>query len=320
MSTTHSGEGVAVSTSSLRLEDRVDFWIDQVARTLVQIECGGEPGEGIDATLTRREFALFGACDIAANPHSVVRTPHSIRLDHRDSIFVCLMNEGRGYTFQGGECMMHGPGDLVIYDVTRPYGHGFPGNMSMTVLDVPRPVFEAHVGPWRRRDLFKIDHSNGITQWASRRIHALLTQPSPTAFLAREQMAAQVLELLQSIVRVDSRSISTTRSSLQILQRAKDFIEAHLADETLDAHAVSRAVGLSPRQLFRIFEIEGAPVTRHIWNRRLERCRMDLRDPALKHLTISEIAFRWGFNNSAHFSRVYRTRFGETPTRTRTPL
>jgi len=29
-----------------------------------------------------------------------------------------------------------------------------------------------------------------------------------------------------------------------------------------------------------------------------------------KHLTISEIAFRWDFSNSAHFSHSYRTRFG----------
>jgi AraC-like DNA-binding protein len=37
-------------------------------------------------------------------------------------------------------------------------------------------------------------------------------------------------------------------------------------------------------------------------------------------LTISEIAFRWGFSNSAHFSHSYRTRFGETPTQARATL
>ncbi|WP_221801578.1 helix-turn-helix domain-containing protein [Oceanobacter mangrovi] len=33
--------------------------------------------------------------------------------------------------------------------------------------------------------------------------------------------------------------------------------------------------------------------------------------------TISQVAFRWGFNHSAHFSRSYKNRFGETPTATR---
>jgi AraC-like DNA-binding protein len=54
-------------------------------------------------------------------------------------------------------------------------------------------------------------------------------------------------------------------------------------------------------------------VSEWIRDRRLERCRRDLLDPALRHETILSIATRWGITSSAHFSRVYRQNYGRTP-------
>jgi AraC-like DNA-binding protein len=303
-----------VSTHAVRGDERAGFWVDYVARALINVECSGKSSEGIDATLRKRDLGLFRACDIVANRHAVVRTPHNIRADQRDAVFICLMNEGQGYTFQDVECVTHAPGDIVLYDTSVPYGHGFPADMAMTVIDVPRETFEAHVGPWRYGGLVKIDRSDGVNSWAAQQIYRLLGQRHDPESPAREQIAAKVLELVQSMLRIHDGDASLTKSTINTLWRAKAYIEDHLADEELDCHAVSRALRLSPRQLARVFGIEGVPITRYILARRLERCRADLSDRALKHLTVSQIAFRWGFNNSAHFSRSYRARFGETPT------
>ncbi|MGD9922536.1 MAG: helix-turn-helix domain-containing protein, partial [Pseudorhodoplanes sp.] len=47
-----------------------------------------------------------------------------------------------------------------------------------------------------------------------------------------------------------------------------------------------------------------------IWNQRLDGAKRDICDPALAGRTITEIAFGWGFNDAAHFSRIFRGRFG----------
>ncbi|AOI59113.1 helix-turn-helix domain-containing protein [Burkholderia diffusa] len=310
---------VSFSTRAVRGDERVDFWVDHVARSLVRIECSGKSSEAIDASLRKRDLGLLGACDIVANRHAVVRTPHNIHADHRDAVFVCLMHEGQGYTFQDVECIQHAPGDIVLYDTSMPYGHGFPANMAMTVLDVPRDVFEARVGPWRYRSVIKIDRRDGVTSWAVRQLYALLGEPHESMPDARERRAAAMLDLLQSMLRLRDGGASPTKSTVHTLSRAKAFIDSHLADDDLDTRSISCALNLSPRQLARVFEIEGVPLTRYILARRLERCRADLCDRSLKHLTVSEIAYRWGFNNSAHFSRSYRARFGETPSDTRAP-
>jgi AraC-like DNA-binding protein len=45
----------------------------------------------------------------------------------------------------------------------------------------------------------------------------------------------------------------------------------------------------------------------------VRRCRDDLADLRLSHLTVAEIAERWGFRSAAHFSRAFEARYGVTP-------
>src|SRR5207245_7988642 len=50
-----------------------------------------------------------------------------------------------------------------------------------------------------------------------------------------------------------------------------------------------------------------------IRERRLRQCHSDLSDPHLRRKSITEIAFFWGFNDSAHFSRSFKEKFGICP-------
>jgi AraC family transcriptional activator of tynA and feaB len=47
--------------------------------------------------------------------------------------------------------------------------------------------------------------------------------------------------------------------------------------------------------------------------RRLERCRHILANPLYGQLSISSIAFSWGFTDMTHFARRFRKAFGVLP-------
>lgn len=64
--------------------------------------------------------------------------------------------------------------------------------------------------------------------------------------------------------------------------------------------------------MHRAFAGEACTVAGWIWARRLEAVRADLCDPALRHRTISDLAFGWGFVDASHFSRAFRARYGRT--------
>jgi AraC-like DNA-binding protein len=71
---------------------------------------------------------------------------------------------------------------------------------------------------------------------------------------------------------------------------------------------------VSIRYLHKLFETQEATVAEWIRRRRLERCRRDLLDPALRALPVNAIAARWGLLNAAHFSRAFRAAaYGATP-------
>jgi len=101
-------------------------------------------------------------------------------------------------------------------------------------------------------------------------------------------------------------------------ERIKAYVRRHLHDPGLSIDAIATAMNCSKRYLHKIFPADGhETLAHHIWNLRLQRCREDLLSPQCAIKSITEIALSWGFNNSAHFSRSFRQRYGATPSKYR---
>jgi len=54
-----------------------------------------------------------------------------------------------------------------------------------------------------------------------------------------------------------------------------------------------------------------------IKTRRLEACRRALVSPRSQHLSVTEVASRFGFSNPAFFSRAFTAQYGVSPRRYR---
>ena len=65
------------------------------------------------------------------------------------------------------------------------------------------------------------------------------------------------------------------------------------------------------RALHALFEDSGESVAGLVRHERLSRCFDDLGRAGGGSVT--EIAFRWGFRDAAHFSRVFKREFGVSP-------
>ncbi|MCB6185403.1 helix-turn-helix domain-containing protein [Leeia sp. TBRC 13508] len=305
-----------IRTSHLDSHERRDFWVHSVHNLIVHIDCSSQPDSGIEAQLIHQPFGLIKMNEISANEHAVERSIHNIRQNPKESVFVCLMQKGNGFSYQGMSCANHQPGDLVIYNTMQPYGHGFAEDMRMVVMDIPLEVFESYMGTWNQKGIIKIDRDVSWNEYSASRIAQLLTSKD-LGVLDEFRRSELILENLHGILKRAGDSTLRQKSLWYLLQEAKRYVASHLHDEGLSADSVSKALKVSSRQLARAFELDGCSLNRYIWLQRLEKCHLDLRNPLLAHLSISEIAFKWGFNNQAHFSRSYRDRFTQTPTETR---
>jgi AraC family transcriptional regulator, positive regulator of tynA and feaB len=131
---------------------------------------------------------------------------------------------------------------------------------------------------------------------------------------ARERIAGNMLDLVATAVL--SEGGEALLSPPLTLARIKLWIETHLGEE-LSAEGIAGGCKLSVRHINRLFAREKTSVMHHVWERRLARCHSDLNDLAMRHRSISDIAFAWGFNDLSHFSRTYRARYGCTASEAR---
>ena len=96
------------------------------------------------------------------------------------------------------------------------------------------------------------------------------------------------------------------------LRSVQQWIEAHLVrSRTCRWSKVAAANGMSLRYLHVLFEGCDMSASEWIWNRRLQRAYDGLAKGDGRSITT--IAFDNGFNSSAHFSTMFRRKFGISP-------
>ncbi len=95
------------------------------------------------------------------------------------------------------------------------------------------------------------------------------------------------------------------------LAAAKAFVQRHLHRLDLRADTVASHLGVTPRYVHMLFETERHSFLQHVYAERLDRAkRMLLADPMQ---AVGAIALSAGFSDLSHFNRVFRQRFGCTP-------
>ncbi|MFF5144753.1 helix-turn-helix domain-containing protein [Streptomyces sp. NPDC013157] len=89
---------------------------------------------------------------------------------------------------------------------------------------------------------------------------------------------------------------STGRSGQHVLfLRISAFIVEHLGDPDLGPETIAAAHQISLRYLHRVCQQQATTPMAFIRQQRLDRCRRDLANAALSHLTIHAVATRWGY-------------------------
>ena len=86
----------------------------------------------------------------------------------------------------------------------------------------------------------------------------------------------------------------------------------------LTSASAAAALGISVRQLHRLFEPSGSSFARYVLRQRLLRCRDTIAGATGTGRSVVDIAFGWGFNSMATFYRAFAGEFGGAPAVLRT--
>src|SRR5882757_2225065 len=204
---------------------------------------------------------------------------------------------------------------FTIYDTTRPYELRFDDSFSQTILQMPRKLLQQRIGAF--------DMLTATTFSSDRPLESLvyefLVGMSKTIDHVDPVTATRLLDQALDLVamafadRMRQRSPDQSSHRSALLYRLNNYILTHLRDPELSMPRAAAAIGISPRYASDLMAAEQTSFRSYVQVQRLERCRRDLSDPAHAARHISDIAFAWGFNDLAHFSRIFKQRFGASP-------
>ena len=202
------------------------------------------------------------------------------------------------------------PGDLLVVDAGLPLrraGHVRGRGILVSLPQAPIPMPEAPC---------LIDSGDGIAAVLGGLISTLLHGTGP--FCGREQAALRdvIVQLVAAACsarrQCSSRPIRPRDASAWQWHVLQQSVEALLSDPALSPAIVAASHGISTRHVHRLFRQAGISFNTYVRTRRLQHCRDDLMDPHLGALRLTEIAYRWGFSDSSHFSRCFKAAFGCT--------
>jgi AraC-like DNA-binding protein len=143
-------------------------------------------------------------------------------------------------------------------------------------------------------------------------IALVANQNGDTSEKMRRRQGGQLLELLDLLIE-SPNALTRRRSGEATLFRAKRFIAQNLRNAELDVPSIAAAVHVSSSQLTRLFRDGGETLMRYVWSHRLALAAELLQQSGMTRLQIREIAYRCGFSSPAHFSRVFKERYGVSP-------
>ena len=231
----------------------------------------------------------------------------------QDSYLAILLLSGRYLLEQNGREVFLQPGEMTIYDATKPHRIHCPEDFSKVIITIPRKLMRERLPGVELCIARKIANKAGVGLIASRFITSIVNQLNSmdmATFNSLSECALDALTLALTSVRPQNHELSRSRSLS--LHQVKGFIAQHLADPNLNPNMVAKAIGLSPRYINMLFDDESTSLMRYVLTHRLKHCYDDLSNA--KYQRVSDVAFRWGFNDVSHFSRAFKLAFDATPT------
>ena len=287
---------------------------ETVRPNMVGLNCSSLEQDDFQARYQYVDLGKIRLTDIVAKQHVVERTPALVRAREKDSIFLIMQLRGTAFINRANECVVLKEGDCVVYDTDRPYMHGFPGFMRHVIIDAPGEEFRLRFPGWSLKEAVRYDSSIGQGRSIATAFRQILSQHHPFKAVdgVDRGFEIDVWEILRAAYTLSQGSKRSIYHALMV-ERIKKFIKANLRDPDLAPPVIANEIGISVRQLNRLFSTEPHTVGATIMSMRLDQCRTDLLRRSTVGSTVSEIAYHWGFRSTAHFSRRFREAFGYAP-------
>ncbi len=305
------------STADTPAQDRSSRWNAAIAAAYFPLELQFQSPGTFDGRLTRMPLGHAGLSRLTSSPVLYERRASHIR-EARDEEYLVTLPRSAPVSFrQLGRDVRCDPGGVILERGDEPYRFSYEKPNDLYVLKVSRKALSERV---RNPDRFcaqVIDATSGTAGLFAAMVHQTQERIDDLSGAASETVGRHLLELLglaldEKTSAADTGEVSSVRAAH--LLRVERFIRDHLKDPALSPDLIAQGCGISKRYLHDLFKDVNGTVSQQIRDQRLIAARDRL--TASRSVSIAEVAYRFGFSDQAQFSRLFKARFGMTPSET----
>ncbi|MFC3580259.1 AraC family transcriptional regulator [Sphingomonas hylomeconis] len=287
----------------------VDAWRAGISQAFVPLSpeaTGAAPFHGAFQKITR---GAIGLARIEGSAQRVRRGARDIAETRGDFAYFNIQLSGFGQVRGGGGVRRTNPGQAAIVLAENPFELEFDTPFSQ--LCVTMPV------DWLRERLelplaLLVTRNVDLVSGPERVVGAALRALIDAADAAEAAQCADLFALaLDHTLRPHQAHVPPAERSL--MAALGRLLRHRLADETLCPVSAAAALGCSVRTLHAACQREGRSFGRMVLDARLDAAERALRATPMTAGRVGPIAFACGFSDRAHFSRVFRARFGTSP-------
>lgn len=206
--------------------------------------------------------------------------------------------------------------DFILQLSYEPYQFDYRQANALWVLKIPHALMKRYLRYPERYSALGFNGQTGLGALFSQYLQSIGTQylAQSHALIDQPLLSRQLLELFAQVVSQDERILQSNESCVRNahLRRIEDYVVQHLDQNDLNPYRVAQACQISTRYLHDIFKGTGRTFSCWLLQQRLEKIHTLLSNQALPQ-PLALLAYQWGFADPSHFSRVFKKRYGYSP-------
>lgn len=252
----------------------------------------------------------FAEIESASRQCICVTTPAR---DAPDCYYLPLQLAGQFRGGQHGRECDAGPRKLYLLDSHAPHWRVLSDGSRLLNVRLPKELVNHHLTDPAASCMRPVDARTGQAALVWDFAHSVWQRRDELG-AALPRMAAVLAVMAADLFGTatpgtDSVSSAAARQRRLLLQ----CIDDHLRDPCFNVMRAAECCGISPRYVHLLMRGTGRTFGQRLLERRLAKCREEIRAAAGQPRSLTDIAFAWGFNDISHFSRAFRSRYRRSP-------
>ena len=301
------------STRKLPERMRIPMWREEIGRGIVHVDI--EPLSDVPFQAEATLQALQGLRMLAWKGSAMrLKRSQTNIVDGDDSIGMIVCSPSRSQLSQGGQEIELRAGDAIAVLHSEPATVTYVEGLQFGLV-VPRDPLTQRVTNVDSLTMRPISRRTEALRLLMTYLKSALKKGALATPKLRDVVVTHIHDLVALAIS-ECAPLGESSASAVVAARhgaALDYIAGHFQDPGLSLEVVARSLGISPRYLQRLMASSGTSFTGRMNELRLQRAFTLLIESHDRARRICDIALEAGFSDIAHFNRLFRARFGDSP-------